>query len=1333
MKGVATALAWLLCAASAAAQGNAVDVNTGGRITVNADGTLDINVGDLTLGGTGRVDLTAGTADLDVARDVDINAGATLEVTGGATAAELRVGRNWENDGTWTPGGSTVYLNGTGAQTIERDSAADATENFNHLTVVNTGGGTVTTAFTTNGDQLSLTGNLVLDATNTGTLDLDPTANAIVHAVGGDFTHDGGTLEIDGSATRLDVAGDYSMTAGSTSFINGSEISVEGNASITGGTFAPPTDSLFKMDGDAAATGNLQTIAMTAAGATFGTLQAYNDDSAVAKSVQLLTAVSTRKLKVGFAGGVQLGNTTFDVNGQTIAVSSTANASPVVQVVGNSATALGILLMDDAAGVVDCAGRFEINARGQVTMSLGEIRVERDWEETAASAVFQPTGGTVVFDGGLDSQIDGVQAANSFFNLRLNKSVGTATLEFGPGIAGTASTIEIADLGSVDVDGGTLRLRGVAGGALATITATGATTFSFDLAGGTTFDADWYQITGLNADGVQIHSGTVLAGVDNGTFNSVAASGFYWNFNPAAAPPTLSDRNNIPVSFNNMTFNAGGAGGRAVKARWATPDILVTGGGALFGEAYDDEGAGETAASNMGRIRWDAAPVRRLTGAPTNYASLERALAATALGDASDDRFRFLTRWPVNIQAMAIGGSDNVYVENGVFWPRTGQAFDNAGAGEAPGADRGVFRNCIFAKGGADNIGAENCTFFDPDTGAASNRLTYSAITNCLVEAGSNTDGTAPGVASNLAAGTALFVNAAMMDFHLVANNNLGLDLSGSWPDDADFEFQARPVGAAWDQGADEFVANTPGDIAPLPDAEGASNLGDITDLWMLFRNGARYSYVVNRGGSTGGLRDNMLVLMERNPVGGVMREVATFNAGYPIMGMTYAVVDSAGVNTEVRILLLVDTDSDGYADGVMAVIDTLNPQHAGFPAPAAWPLTFTAAASNINPVDNPAAMPQNDANKANWYRGSDWSGLGPNAYGSIYADYFFQAGAVSGVRRIPAGGGGRMAHVVYHGITSDGADPQPPGTPDRRRWHKRLFTISNGVLYKINADPSDGTDNPAENEQYGEEIWQYTTHQFEWRGPMWTQSNMPEELWVPVSNDASNLSCVKVDWNGYADNGNPVVGWTVDGTSSNDESRYGVEMKLGGLPGGENTFVFMAASDGNKVASVRTNMAAGSKYWTTGALSGTITAAPVRPLPVAKKYLFVGAGDRIEKIADNSSLPDNDPLNGVQAWAPGASDGDATTGYGNITSNLTYITDGETRLFWGTERGFAASFQVNLDSTPGGGAERFDTGFPYAMANDEVNQVLMSFEIPGGWSVLFVSRNGRVLKFYTQ
>lgn len=111
---------------------------------------------------------------------------------------------------------------------------------------------------------------------------------------------------------------------------------------------------------------------------------------------------------------------------------SLAGGEQTVNVNGGGAGAFsmtsGALLFDSAGDLLDVNGSITLSG-GTMTMTAGTIDCGGNWDDTAASSCFNPTGGTIRMDGGAAENVSqrGGGTANSFYDfVVVNPSVVTA-------------------------------------------------------------------------------------------------------------------------------------------------------------------------------------------------------------------------------------------------------------------------------------------------------------------------------------------------------------------------------------------------------------------------------------------------------------------------------------------------------------------------------------------------------------------------------------------------------------------------------------------------------------------------------------------------------------------------------------------------------------------------------------------------------------------------------------------------------------------------------------------------------------------------------------------
>lgn len=586
---------------------------------------------------------------------------------------------------------------------------------------------------------------------NTTSFSFEPTLDVAGTCLSLILKSTGGTAATDAfnsTGQTLDVGlGGFTMSGGSVNWTTSSVVTCKGGVSITTTAspgFAPAiAGNTFKVIGDPA----LQTITMGgAAGNTFGALQVYTDAGAAAKTVRLLSNAKTGTAKIGFGGGTNTADTTLDLNGYTLTVTSTGDTAPrPVQVVGSSATARGFLLMNKAASLVDDAGGLDLNDRGVITMSAGEIRVAKSWNETA-TANFIPTGGTVTFQGTAAQSITSL-LTNSFYNLQVGLGANAPTLSlanditcndidvvegtFAPGAGRTVTktgastsdiqsggtlqlangtTLKLADLATLNVNsGGTLVTTATSASSRATIQNNGSGSYGVTLSG--IADITYLTWKNVNTSGVQVMNGANLvgAGTNNWTgvsFEGPVAAGVYFNFSQSGSATVLPSTMSLcqfagdnTTHANNVVGDSDGANG--YHPQFTFQNFAID---SSFGAA-DGPPNEKSNTDPQDKILWGsaAAVVLRRAGADlSTYASLTDALkAATTAGDIVEVRDNVVRTESIDLTNAAF--TNKVVIIDGAVLKSTGATFAIKGTGVLTNE---IVRNLVLVRdaGGATEL-----------------------------------------------------------------------------------------------------------------------------------------------------------------------------------------------------------------------------------------------------------------------------------------------------------------------------------------------------------------------------------------------------------------------------------------------------------------------------------------------------------------------------------------------------------------------------------------------------------------------------------------------------
>ncbi len=424
-------------------------INVGGNWSHDA-GTFTPNTNTVIFDGTGPQQITSTTLATETFYRLTVNKtpGTLLNTGGTITAltltnnytqtqgdftppAAFNVGGNWTHDaGVFTPGAGTVTFNGTGAQQIS--SSALTTENFNLLvvnktagTLLNTGG-TLTT-ITTASNYTNTQGNFALPTFMYVGGNVTITSGTVTAAslidLDGNWAHNGGTFTAGTSTVAFTgtaaqqisgVASEtfYNLTINKTpstllnTAANPTTITVQNNLSQTEGDFTPP------------ATLNVGGNWTHDAGVfTPGTgLVVFNGTGPQIISSATLTTESFNNLTVNKTAGSLL---------------SAAPTFTMFTIAGNYINTQGNFLLP---ATVTVAGSVTLTAGTITSGNLVDVKV--NW--TNNGATFSPGTGTVTFTGTGAQNLNGTNLTQSFYNLTVNKSIGT-TLTNG----GSTTTINI--------------------------------------------------------------------------------------------------------------------------------------------------------------------------------------------------------------------------------------------------------------------------------------------------------------------------------------------------------------------------------------------------------------------------------------------------------------------------------------------------------------------------------------------------------------------------------------------------------------------------------------------------------------------------------------------------------------------------------------------------------------------------------------------------------------------------------------------------------------------------------------------------------------------------
>jgi redox-regulated HSP33 family molecular chaperone len=536
--------------------------------TVNYEGTSQTvsneSYGSLTLSGSGTKTMPAGALSIAAAfttsGTVSATAQATVTIGGNVTigsgttfatgAFADSIGGNFTNNGTFTATGSTVTLNGTGAQSIGGSSATA----FANLTVSKSAGTATLAATETVGNNLTV---------SQGTLALS--TFALSGSGGGTFSlASGTTLNVGGSANFPSSYGTTSLDPASTVVYNGA--------------------------------------AQTVSGQTYGNLTFSGSNTKTAAAALTLAGAFTIGSGTTFAAGSFTHSFagSFTSNGTFTAGTSTAtfNGTAAQTIGGSSTTTFNTLTLNNSSGVTlahaesatnltVAAGSLDLSTfaltgtgSGTLTISAGASLLIAGTNGFPASFPTHTLAATSTVDYyGTNQSVSG----ESYGNLIVN-SVGTATLAATGTIAGNLTVSS----GTLDLS--TFTLNRTSSGGTLTVGA-GATL----LIGGTNGFPANYTTHSLNATSTVNYDGTTQS-VSGESYGNLTVS----DSGTATLAATGTTAGNLTVSSGTLdlasfTVDRASSGGTLTVSNGAT---LALGGTNGFPANYATHTLGATSTVN---------------------------------------------------------------------------------------------------------------------------------------------------------------------------------------------------------------------------------------------------------------------------------------------------------------------------------------------------------------------------------------------------------------------------------------------------------------------------------------------------------------------------------------------------------------------------------------------------------------------------------------------------------------------------------------------------------------------------------------------------------------
>ena len=515
---------------------------------VNTEWTQASGIIGTTAGYPQNVTLTSSSVNMPaavargLAGTLTIGSGSTLSL-GSSAGADLNIGGNFVNNGTFNNNSRLVTFNGSGAQSI---TATGVTTNFASLAYNSTSASQVLTI-----------------------------------------------------AENINVTNELRLTQGLVTVSSGKTVTVADGASIvaTSGNFNSATSTgtvLFAGTGTTTGTINfyppvVQTPGASAKGVSYSvdtTLQTsltMNANSFMTNAPKYASG-STLIYNAGgtYARGIEWGSvgTNFPANGypHNVTIQNGTNLtietglSGILRANGNLVLATGNLNMGATTNALQINGSVSIGTTGASVLALstsvgGDLFVAGNWTRNTTNGTFTPNDREVVFNGSGQQDLTG---ATTFDFLKINKSASFVKLGTSSSIIVNKNidfTSRFIDLGANNItllNTATVSNAGINGYACATgngrFVRQGVSNASALFPIGVNLLGKYTPITLTNTTGTSdlgVNLNTVLTGTPYDASKVVTLE---WEINSSAAVTTTVTPNWLDSSFNGASFNIANAG-----------------------------------------------------------------------------------------------------------------------------------------------------------------------------------------------------------------------------------------------------------------------------------------------------------------------------------------------------------------------------------------------------------------------------------------------------------------------------------------------------------------------------------------------------------------------------------------------------------------------------------------------------------------------------------------------------------------------------------------------------------------------------------------------------